>query len=345
MSRLHLAYLELAAAMAFVGSSVIAGKVVTETFPLPLAVAMRFGLASLILLPILLGREGVPRLDRGDAKTLALQTLTGVIGFNLFLLFGLRYTTAAESGIVVGTTPAVIGLIAFLVLRERLSGARLAGIVLAAAGVAAISLAGGDAGRGPNPLLGNALIFGTVVCEAVFSILGKVATARLRAITIATLVSCLGALSFLPFALWTARGFDFSGVDREAWLALGYYAVGATVLPYLLWYHGLPRVPAGVAGIFTGIIPVSAVALAVVVLGEPVRPAHLVGVVCVLGALGLTVRGERRPAGPLPLAALREGGGERVRVDAGGGEHLEVELGQRELVRDVVRVEPGLARR
>ncbi len=336
MSRIHLAYAELAAAMAFVGSSVIAGKVVTETFPLPLAISLRFGLASMILLPILLGREGVPRLDQADLRSLGLQTLTGVIGFNLFLLFGLRYTTAAESGIVVGTTPAVIGLIAFIVLRERLSGPRLAGIVLAAAGVAAISLAGGDSERGPNPLLGNALIFGTVICEAIFSILGKVATARLRALTIAALVSCLGALSFLPFALWTARGFDFGAVDRAAWLALGYYAVGATVLPYLLWYHGLPRVPAGVAGIFTGIIPVSAVALAVVVLGEPLRVTHLVGIACVLGALGLTIRGERRPSDA--LAAVGDNGGKGIRLDDAGSEHVEVELGQRQSVRDVVPV-------
>ncbi|MBA3416471.1 MAG: DMT family transporter, partial [Chloroflexia bacterium] len=199
-----------------------------------------------------------------------------------------------------------------------------------------------DAERGPNPLLGNALILGTVICEAAFSVLGKLATARLRALTIATLVSCLGALSFLPFALWTARGFDFGAVGGNAWLALCYYAVGATVLPYLLWYHGLPLVPAGVAGIFTGIIPVSAVILAAVVLSEPLRAAHLVGIACVLGALGLTVRGERRRTERLP--PLRECGGEGVRLGAAGGEHLEVELGERELGRDIMGVERGLAR-
>src|SRR5215204_1047390 len=100
MSRQAVAYAELATAMVFVGSSVIAGDVVTGTFPLPLAITLRFTLATLVLAPILLAREGMPAVGRVDAATVGLQTLLGVVGFNLFLLFGLRYTTAGESGIV-----------------------------------------------------------------------------------------------------------------------------------------------------------------------------------------------------------------------------------------------------
>lgn len=351
MSRQTVAYAELATAMAFVGSSVIAGDVVTGTFPLPLAITLRFSLATLILAPILLAREGIPKLGRNDAATVGLQTLLGVVGFNLFLLLGLRYTTAGESGIVLGTTPAVIGLIAFLVLRERLNLSRSVGIALAVCGVAALSFAGDGDGRGPNPLLGNALVFGTVVCEALFSILGKMATARLRALTIATLVSLLGALSFLPFALYTAVDFDFGAVDGNAWMALVYYAVGATVLPYLLWYHGLPHVPAGVAGVFTGIIPLSAVALAVVLLDEPPRLGHLVGIICVLAALGLTLRGEGGAGSAeaddiamnYPVSPALGDGGERAGLALAAGQDLEVEVGERQLSGNVVDVERRLA--
>lgn len=347
MSRQMLAYAELAAAMAFVGSSVIAGDVVTGTFPLPLALTLRFGLATAILAPILLVREGIPAVGRMDAATVGVQTLLGVVGFNLFLLFGLRYTTAGESGIVLGTTPAVIALIAVLVLRERLSLGRGAGIALAVCGVAAISFAGASEGRGSNPLLGNALVFGTVVCEALFGILGKLATARLRALTIATLLSLLGALSFLPFAITAALDFHVGAVDASAWLALAYYAIGATVLPYLLWYHGLPRVPAGVAGVFTGIIPLSALALAVLVLGEPLRLGHLVGIVCVLGALGLTLRGAGTPsaaeATASPALPALGDGGEGAGVALGARQHLEKEVGQGKLGGHVVRVESRLA--
>ena len=351
MSRQTVAYAELATAMVFVGSSVIAGDVVTGTFPLPLAITLRFTLATLILAPILLAREGMPKVGRVDAATVGLQTLLGVVGFNLFLLFGLRYTTAGESGIVLGTTPAVIGLIAFLVLRERLNLSRSVGIALAVCGVAALSFAGDSDGRGPNPLLGNALVFGTVVCEALFSILGKMATARLRALTIATLVSLLGALSFLPFALYTAVGFDFGAVDGNAWMALVYYAVGATVLPYMLWYHGLPHVPAGVAGVFTGIIPLSAVALAVVLLDEPPRLGHLVGIVCVLAALGLTLRGEGGPGSAeaddidmnYSTSPALGDGGERAGLALAARQDLEVEIGERQLSGNIVGIERRLA--
>ncbi len=176
------------------------------------------------------------------------------------------------------------------------------------------------------------------------------ATARLRALTIATLVSLLGALSFLPFAIYTARDFDFGAVDTNAWLALIYYAVGATVLPYVLWYHGLPHMPAGVAGVFTGIIPLSAVALAVVLLDEPLRLGHLVGIVCVMAALGLTLKGEGTPVATAPdgadlahPASAALGDGERPGLALGADQNLEVEIGQGQLGGHIMGVEGRLA--
>ena len=290
MSRQTVAYAELATAMAFVGSSVIAGDVVTGTFPLPLAITLRFSLATLILAPILLAREGMPKVGRVDAATVGLQTLLGVVGFNLFLLFGLRYTTAGESGIVLGTTPAVIGLIAFLVLRERLSLSRSAGIALAVCGVAALSFAGDSDGRGPNPLLGNALVFGTVVCEALFSILGKMATARLRALTIATLVSLLGALSFLPFAVYTALDFNFGAVDGMPGWRWSTTRLARPSCPTCSGTTGcrmcrrgrgrLHRHHSAERGRPGGGPP-----------GRTARLGHLVGIVCVLAALGVDTAG------------------------------------------------------
>lgn len=344
MSRRQVAYIELAAAMVFVGSSFIAGRIVTERFPLALAVTLRFGLAALLLLPLLARGAGRPKLTRRDGATLGLQALTGVIGFNLFLLLGLRYTTASESGIIVGTTPAVIGLFAFLLLRERLGIHRLAGIVLAVCGVAAISVTGGDgAERGSNPLLGNVLIVGTVVCEALFFIFGKLVAGRLSSLVISTSVSVIGCLSFLPFALLDLQGFDPGAVGTTGWLALAYYATGATVVPYLLWYDGLAWVPAGIAGVFTAIMPVSTVVLAALVLDEPLRTAHAIGMICVLAAIGLTVRGERRPAGD--SAALGDGGRDRPRLAGARHENLVVKLRQLKLGRDAVAVECGLPRR
>jgi hypothetical protein len=106
-------------------------------------------------------------------------------------------------------------------------------------------------------------------------------------------------------------------------------------------------VPAGVAGVFTGIIPLSAVALAVVLLGEPLRLGHLVGIVCVLAALGLTLRGAGTSteggATAVPALPALGNGGEGAGFALGTGQDLEIEVGQGKLSGNVVGIEGRLA--
>lgn len=291
------AYLELTVAMITVGASAVVGKRMVEELPLFLASALRFGLAAAILVPLLLWREGGrPTIGRRDLGTLYVQTLTGVFGFGLFWLSGLRCQTAAEGGIVASSTPAAIALVSFGLLGERPRRRRVLGIALAVGGVAAMTAFGngGVGERGPRPLVGNALILGAVAGEACFVVLGKRAGIRLAPLTTATAVTVFGFLLFLPVAVADARVTDFSSVTTTAWLAVIAYALGPTVLGYLLLYRGLARVPASAAAVFTGVVPISAVVFAVLLLGEPVGWPHLLGIAGVLAAIGLTVR-EPRP--------------------------------------------------
>jgi drug/metabolite transporter (DMT)-like permease len=111
-------------------------------------------------------------------------------------------TTAAESGIITGTTPAAGGALSFLVLGERLTRNKVVGIALAVLGILAVNVAGTVTGarRGPNRLLGNLLIIGSVLGEASFAICGKADSGRVRPLTISAAVTVLVLLTFLPFA-------------------------------------------------------------------------------------------------------------------------------------------------
>ena len=274
----------------------VVGKLVVASFPVFLASELRFAAAAAILVPLLVAREGgIPRLTARDWAIVFLQALTGVFLFSLFLLYGLTLTTAAASGIITSTTPAVIAALSFLVLRERLRWPEWAGVGCAVAGVLAISAAGdaADASTGPRPALGNALVFGAVVGEALFTILGKAVAGRVSPLATATLVTTFGAALFLPVALAEARGFDFAAVGPRGWLAVLYYAAVVTVLGFVLWFRGVAQVPAGTAAAFTGLLPISAVGLAYILLGEPVRWTHLVGAAFVLAGIGLIARGSR----------------------------------------------------
>jgi drug/metabolite transporter (DMT)-like permease len=278
--------------MAIVGSSIAVGKVAVARLPVFLLSGLRFAVASVILVTLVaLLERPLPRVTRRDLGVLALQSFAGIFAFNVLLLYGLRYTSAAEGGIVTSTTPAVAAALAVIVLGERWSGARTAGVALVVVGILALNLAGSGLGtRGPWPLVGNLLVFGAVVGEAVFVVCSRVAAQRLPPLVVATAISALGFVMFLPIAALELRAFPLSRLVPTDWTIVAYYGVLVTVVAFLLWARGVARVPASVASVFTGVLPVSALAFSHAALGEIITAWHLLAAALVAAGIVVLAR-------------------------------------------------------
>ncbi|QHZ48332.1 DMT family transporter [Bacillus sp. NSP9.1] len=285
------AYISLALAMAIVGSSVVVGKLMVETIPVFLSSGLRFLIAAIVLVILLFCFEkGFPALTKKDVFVLLIQSFTGVFLFSICLLYGVGMTTGMESGIITSTTPMAVGILAFFLLKEKIEKRMALGIVLAVMGVMTINLfgAGGDGGN-PHALLGNLLVAAAVVGEALFTLLAKMLSPHISALAISTFVSLFGFLFFLPFAAYEALSFDFSAPGIVDWSYVLYYALIVTVLAFYLWYSGVTKVPAGISGIFTSVLPVSAVALSGIILKEQFTFIHMLGVAFVIGGIFVTV--------------------------------------------------------
>ncbi len=284
---------ELAAAMAIVGSGVVVGKLLVARVPVFVVAGLRLAFASAVLVPMLLAVErGWPRLTRRELGVLALQAFCGIFLFTALLLGGLTLTTAAAAGIVTATTPAVAAALSALLLRERLTAASAGGIALAVLGILALEATGPVGGAaGTRPVLGTLLVFGAVIGEGMFVVCGKVAAARVPPLTSAATLSVFGLAMFLPFTLWELSRFDLGRMSPADWGALAYWGLGVTALAFVLWARGLAVVQASTAAAFTAVLPVSAVLLSYLALGEPFRWAHLVGGACVIGGIVLLARG------------------------------------------------------
>lgn len=289
MNGKRMAYLQIAASMTIVGSSVVAGKLLVAGFPVFLASEFRFLIALALMVPLFLWKEKKLSLTRRDVLFLFLQAFTGIFLFNIFMLYGLQWTTAADSGIITSMIPAVIGIVSFLFLGEKLNRYKIAGIVLTMVGAMVINAGhgGSAAAPGSNPLLGNTLVFGAVVGEACYFIFGKALTGRITPIANSMMMCVFGVLLFLPFTIAEAMSFPFSSASPLDWTLIAYNAVFVTVIAFILSFRGLAKVSASAAGVMTGMLPVSAVVLSYIVLGESFRWSHLIGMLCVLLAIGL----------------------------------------------------------
>lgn len=283
------AYFELSLAMFIVGSSVVVGKLLVDNIPVFLISGLRFAISSLILFPILIKYEGLTFLtiNKKDWLILGLQSFTGVFLFNILLLNGLKYTNAIESGIILGTTPAIIALISLLFLKEKMSLYKWLGILLSVIGIIIINVFGSNVTLGDKSFSfwGNLLILGAVVCEALFTIFRKVSSNKVTPLLTATAVSIIGLILFLPFSIYDALNFDFSTITILDWLYILYFGLFVTVIAFLLWFHGVSKVSASTAGVFSSVMPVSAVILSSIILKEEITIINLLGITCILLAI------------------------------------------------------------
>ncbi len=281
-----LPYAQMTGAMIIVGSTVVAGKVISDGFPLFLASTLRFALASALLLPLVLKAEKpFPRIMKRDLFRIVLLSFFGNFLYSIFLLYGLKQTSAAESGIILGTAPVVTATLSYVFLHERLGQKKIVGLLLVILGMAIINLSGSAPSGTMHSVMGDFLIGGSVIGEALWTLFGKTVSLKISPLVLAALTTFCGFLFFLPFGIVQAIGFPFQRLPASGWLVVAYYGSVGTVGAYLLWYQGIPKVPASTAGMFVGMVPVSAVILSYVLLKEPFQWTQVLGILCVLAAL------------------------------------------------------------
>lgn len=298
------ALVALATGMGIVGTSMTANKFIVGELPIMLASGARFAIASAVLLALVqLVEGGLPRIPARLHLVLVAQALVGVFGFNVFVLLGVDMTTATISGIITAMTPAVIAVISFA-LGDRLGPGAWLGVALTIGGVVLVNLlATPEEEAARRPLLGAALVFLAVVGEALYTVLGRQVATRMTPLAIATFICLYGLVMFLPFALWDLRGFDLGSAAISAWIAVAYLALVVTVFAFVIWFVGLRTIPASTAGAFTGMIPITAVLSAWLLLGEHIGWAHIAGIALVLAGILLVATSRARTL-PAPSAAL-----------------------------------------
>lgn len=287
MNEHFVASVKIILAMIIVGSSVVAGKLLAQSFPVFLASELRFLVASIIMVPIFIRIEGVPSIKKREMLILFFQGLFGVYLYSIFMLYGLTFTTAIEAGIITSTIPAVTGGLAFLFLKEKLTKSVSVGILLTVLGTLIINVFGSASviERGSSPILGNLLIFGAVISEALFIILGKFITQRVSPLGISTILSVLGTILFLPLSLYEGAKFNFERVTMAEWGLIFYFGIVVTVIAFVLIYQGVSKVPASTVGVLTGVLPISSVILSVLILGEKISFIHIIGIGFTLTAI------------------------------------------------------------
>jgi drug/metabolite transporter (DMT)-like permease len=281
------ALLFLMAAMTLTGANVPLAKAIVTEVPLYAFLFFRFAIASAALTPLVRLEDG-PRLrdmPLSDLRDVSLMALVGMLGYTVLMFEGVRRTSASDAGIITATLPAVAAIMSVLFLRNRLSGVQWTAVTLAVLGLVMVQARAGETGHAT--LLGNSIVVGAVLCEAGFVIIGKRLAPRYRPLRLSLGANLVGLVLSLPLMLFEGRAWELIALPLRTQAGALWYVMSASVLSLWLWYRGLPHVPAWLAGLATAALPVSALAISLVVLGEAIDAARLIGAAFVLASIAM----------------------------------------------------------
>ncbi len=288
-----LAYGCLALSMALVGSYVALSKPLAVALPIFLLAWLRFLIGALAMLHWLPKPSDEPAMSRATKGWVFLESLLGNFLFSIFMLYGVSMTSAVSAGVIMASIPATVALLSWAVLREQVTPRVWAAVAFSAGGIGLLAF-GKDASQQAtqhHAWFGNLLVFGAVLCEAAYAVIGKRLTGSLGPRRISALINLWGLALMTPMGLWVAWGFDFSSVAAGIWLLLVFYAMAASVWTVWLWMTGLRQVPAAQAGVFTVMLPVSAALVGVGVLGEHIGPLQWCAFAMALAGVWLATTG------------------------------------------------------
>lgn len=238
------------------------------------------------------GRSGAASLLRPDRSLLPGLAVGATFTAEFAILYpGLALTTASRGVLFLYTAPFFTALGAHLLLAgDRLNLTKAAGLLIAFAGVA-VAFTDGLA-RGQGSLEGDALCLGGAMLWAASTILIKRSPALGRARAAKVLLYQLGVSVpvLVAISLLAGEWRDLAPLPL-AWLCLAYQSVIVAFASYLAWFWLVLTYPAGRLAPFTFLAPLFGIGFGGLLLGEPIGPALLLGLVAI--ALGLRLLNAR----------------------------------------------------
>jgi len=272
------------------GGSFFFVEIAIAELPTLTLVTVRVGLAALVLHALLIARGTPVRVSLelwGLFGVMAL--LNNVLPFAA-LVWSQQSLTAGMASILNATTPLFGLLVAHALTRdEPLSGPRLTGVCIGFVGVALLfapELTGAGTGAGLLPMLA---CIGAAVSYSFAGVFGRRFGARgLDPVVVAAGQLTASTVVLAPIAAWLEMPWALPAPGASTIAATSALAIASTAGAYVIYFRLLAAVGAGNLLFVTQLVPVSAILLGVLILGEQISTTALGAMALIAGGLAFT---------------------------------------------------------
>lgn len=287
-----LPFFSLVSAMILWASSFIALKIAFQGYHPMIVIFGRMVVGSVCFL-VFYRQLRHTVIKREDVKYLLFMAVCEPCIYFIFEAKALELTSASQAGLITAMLPLMVALGATVFLKERISRQTVVGFLIAISGACWLSLAGEKSVSAPNPLLGNFLEFLAMVAATGYTLSLKHLSARYSALFLTAVQTWIGSFFFSLFLIHPDISLPRVWYPAPA-LAVLYLGSFVTLGAYLFYNYGVSKIPASQASAFINLIPVFAVILGFIILGERFVPSQYVASLVVLVGVFISQRRVQR---------------------------------------------------
>lgn len=252
-----------------------------------------FGAALLFWITSLFtGREHVPP---RDLLLLAGAGMLGVFFNQGCYVFGVSLTSPGEASIVTTTMPMWVMVLAWLILREPITGKKVGGILLGATGAIFLVASGLSRGqRGDNPVAGDIIVLCAQFSYALYLTLYKNFIRKYSLVTLMKWMFTFAAIGLLPFSVRSILDTDWQAVSLLHWGGVAYVVVFATFLAYVCIMIGQKNLRPTVVGMYNYVQPIVSTSVGVYLGLDIFNAPKIIAVVLIFGGVYLVTVSKSR---------------------------------------------------
>lgn len=280
-------YVAVIMAMIFWGFTFVAFKFAIQSFRPISIITYRLAVSIFFLFGFALLFKRLNRIKRKDQKWFFLLALVEPFFYFLGEAYGLTRVTATVGAVIISTIPLIVPFASYYLFREKLTRMNYLGLGISFGGVLLVVLT--KSGGLEADWKGILLMFVAVLSAVSYTMVVKILADDYNPITITAYQSFYGLLMFIPlFLIMEIPHLDFSQVNTNSLLAVGYLGVFGSGICFILITIGIRELGAAKANIFGNLIPVVTAIVSFFLLKESMPLFKILGIVIVILGLFLS---------------------------------------------------------
>lgn len=256
-------------AITFWGASFIATKYLLDELTPETIISMRLILAITLLLVIALIQKRDFKINAKNHKYILLLAVIAV--FHLWIqVTGMKYTTASNTGWIIGTAPIFMALLGLVFFKEKLNSIKVIGIIIATTGLLLLVGKGNPTNIDLIKNKGDLLILSSAFTWGIYSIVNKKISLTYSPVMTIFYLFVMMAIIIIPFTVNSSSINSIKNLSGVGWIAILFLGLFCSGVAYVIWAYALREMESAKVGAYLYFEPFVTIITAWIFLNEEI---------------------------------------------------------------------------